>query len=119
MLAAVVSALARCSLATLLRVMPSFFVSPPAVVSLSAMPGVVPSALVGLPVAAGALLAARVILIDLAEPLIVPGQAITPHTTASGLIASPVVLGLPVLLRFRLVPHAIVSAAFRRAGRVG
>ncbi|WP_433223781.1 hypothetical protein [Microtetraspora malaysiensis] len=90
---AVASALARCSLATFLRVAPSAFISPPAVVSLAAIPCVVPSALVGLPVAAGVLLAAGVILIALAEPLIVPGKAIT--------------------------PHAIVSAAFRRAGRVG
>ncbi|MFF3670050.1 hypothetical protein [Microtetraspora malaysiensis] len=78
---------------TTLRVAPSAPTMLPAVVSFPAMPGVVTSALVGLPVAVGALLAARVILIALAEPLMVPGRAITPHTT--------------------------VSAAFRRAGRVG
>ncbi|WP_433425040.1 hypothetical protein ACQP1V_19490 [Microtetraspora malaysiensis] len=59
-------------------------------------------------------------MIDLAEPLIVPGRAMEPHAIVSSLIASPaVVLGLPGLLRFRFVPHAIVSAAFRRAGRIG
>ncbi|WP_157570243.1 hypothetical protein [Microtetraspora malaysiensis] len=93
MLPAVASALARCFLATSVRVAPSAFISPPVVVSFPAMPCVATSALVGSPVAAGALLAARVVLIAVAEPLIVPGRAIT--------------------------PHAIVSAAFRRAGRVG
>ncbi|WP_433345129.1 hypothetical protein ACQP25_23195 [Microtetraspora malaysiensis] len=103
MLPAIASALARCSLTTPVRVVPGAFISPPAVVSFPAMPCVVPSALVRLPLAVGALIAARFILIALAESLMVLVRAITPHAIASSLTASLVVLGLPGLLRFRLI----------------